>query len=119
MRPLLLALIAALTLGSFACRSLEQEDDLSDQATKVRLEAVLRGRRDLDLKYVTVDVNAGAAYLILGPITADRDLSNRDAKILGLDYYDDLGLGVGAAGDTNDDGYADILANAYRADDEA
>ena len=63
MRPLLLALAAALTLGSIACRSLAQEDDLSDQATKARLEAVLRGRRDLDLKYVTVDVNAGAATI--------------------------------------------------------
>lgn len=59
----MLALVAALTLSSFACRSLAQEDDLSDQATKARLEAVLRGRRDLDLKYVTVDVNAGAATI--------------------------------------------------------
>ncbi|MDD5304198.1 MAG: BON domain-containing protein [Elusimicrobia bacterium] len=63
MRPLLLALVAALTLGSSACRTLVQEEDLSDQATKARLEAVLRGRRDLDLKYVTVDVNAGAATI--------------------------------------------------------
>lgn len=62
-RPLLLALVAALTLGSSACRTLAQEEDLSDQATKARLEAVLRGRRDLDLKYVTVDVNAGAATI--------------------------------------------------------
>lgn len=63
MRPLLLALVAALTLGSSACRTVAQEEDLSDQATKARLEGLLRGRRDLDLKYVTVDVNAGAATL--------------------------------------------------------
>ncbi len=63
MRPLLLALAAALTLGSSACRTLAQDEDLSDHATKARLEAVLRGRRDLDLKYVTVDVNAGAATI--------------------------------------------------------
>jgi osmotically-inducible protein OsmY len=62
-RPLLLALVAALTVGSSACRTITQEEDLSDQATKARLEAVLRGRRDIDLKYVTVDVNSGAATI--------------------------------------------------------
>jgi len=62
-RPLLPALVAALILGSFACRGTVQEEDLSDHATKARLETVLRGRRDLDLKYVTVDVNAGAATI--------------------------------------------------------
>jgi osmotically-inducible protein OsmY len=86
-RPLLLALIAALTLGSFACRSLEQEDDLSDQATKVRLEAVLRGRRDLDLKYVTVDVNAGAATISgLVPNGEQlRTIRRLAAKVRGVD----------------------------------
>ena len=58
-----MALVAALTLNAAACRSFVQEDDLSDQATKVRIESLLRGRRDLDLKYVTVDVNAGAASI--------------------------------------------------------
>ena len=52
-----------MALGSSSCRTAQVEDDLSDQATKVRLEALLRGRRDLDLKYVTVDVNAGAATI--------------------------------------------------------
>ncbi len=60
-RPLLLVLAAALTIGSTACRTVNQEEDLSDAATKARIEVLLRGRRDLDLKYVTVDVNAGAA----------------------------------------------------------
>jgi osmotically-inducible protein OsmY len=40
-----------------------QEEDLSDPATKARIESVLRGRRDLDLKYVTVDVNSGEATI--------------------------------------------------------
>lgn len=62
-RPLLPALLAALLLGSSACRGTTQEEDLSDHATKARLEAVLRGRRDLDLRYVTVDVNSGAATI--------------------------------------------------------
>jgi osmotically-inducible protein OsmY len=62
-KRLLLAFLAALILGSSACRSFKNDEDLSDQATKARIEALLRGRRDLDLKYVTVDVNAGAATL--------------------------------------------------------
>lgn len=62
-RPLLLALVVALTAASSACRGTMQEEDLSDHATKARIEALLRGRRDLDLKYVTVDVNAGEATL--------------------------------------------------------
>jgi osmotically-inducible protein OsmY len=55
--------VAVLCVGSSACRTVSQDEDLSDQATKARVEALLRGRRDLDLKYVTVDVNAGAATL--------------------------------------------------------
>lgn len=61
-RPLLLALVAALTIGASACRTTSAVD-MSDQATKARIEALLRGRRDLDLKYVTVDVNSSIATL--------------------------------------------------------
>lgn len=63
MRPLLLALVAALIVGSSACRSTKTEEDLSDHATKARIETLLRGRKDLDLKYVTVDVNTNVATL--------------------------------------------------------
>jgi len=82
-----LALAAALTLGSFACRTLEQEEDLSDQATKARLEAVLRGRRDIDLKYVTVDVNAGTATISGLVPNGDqvRIIRRLAAKVRGVD----------------------------------
>lgn len=63
MRRLLQALSVALIVGSSACVSTRQKDDLSDPATKVRIEALLRGRRDLDLKYVTVNVDAGVVTL--------------------------------------------------------
>ena len=63
MRRLLPTLLAAILLASAACRSFEQETDLSDQAVKARIESILRGRRDLDLKYVTVDVNTGVATI--------------------------------------------------------
>jgi len=62
-RRLLLALVAALTVASSSCRAFRRDEDLSDHATKARIEALLRGRRDLDLKYVTVDVNAGEATI--------------------------------------------------------
>lgn len=39
------------------------DEDMSDPAIKARIEAVLRGRKDLDLRYVTVDVTAGVATL--------------------------------------------------------
>lgn len=63
-RRLLLAIVAALTVGSSACRTAAvEEEDLSDQAIKVRIESLLRGRQDLDLKYVTVDVNVGVVTI--------------------------------------------------------
>ena len=62
-RRLLLTLLAAVLFSSSACRSFKQEVDLSDQAVKVRIQSLLRGRRDLDLKYVTVDVNTGVATI--------------------------------------------------------
>jgi osmotically-inducible protein OsmY len=61
-RRLLLTLLAATALTA-SCRSFKQEVDLSDQAVNARIESVLRGRRDLDLKYVTVDVNTGVATI--------------------------------------------------------
>lgn len=37
--------------------------DMSDPAIKARIEAVLHGRKDLDLRYVTIDVNTRVATL--------------------------------------------------------
>ncbi len=87
MRRLLLVLVAALAFGSSACRSLGNTDDLSDQATKARIEALLRGRRDLDLKYVTVDVNAGAATLsgIVPNVDQLRIIRRLAAGVRGVD----------------------------------
>jgi osmotically-inducible protein OsmY len=62
-RRLIVALIAASVLSLSACRTGKQALDLSDQASKARLLSHLRARPDIDLKYVTVDVNAGVATL--------------------------------------------------------
>ena len=58
MRRAFAALVTLLALS--ACRGEVQPVDTSDPGIKARIEAQLRGRDDLDLRYVTVDVVDGA-----------------------------------------------------------
>ena len=60
---------------------------------------------------------AGAAYLILGPVTGDVDLSMADAKFIGEDAGDSAGLVVASACDVNGDGYDDLIVAASGDDD--
>lgn len=61
---LIFALLAAcLALTAAACTRTVQDEDLSDPAVKAHIEAQLRGLADVDLKYVTIDVNSGAATI--------------------------------------------------------
>ncbi|HAZ08146.1 MAG TPA: hypothetical protein DCZ01_06425, partial [Elusimicrobia bacterium] len=53
------ALLLALALCS--CTRTVQEEDLSDPAVKANIELQLKGRPELDLRYVTVDVHSGIA----------------------------------------------------------
>ena len=53
--------------------------------------------------------NAGAAYLVLGPVTGTLDLSLADAKLVGEEAEDGAGS-VSDAGDLNDDGHDDLGA---------
>jgi hypothetical protein len=55
---------------------------------------------------------AGAAYLVLGPVTGTVDLSSANARLLGEDPYDEAGGGVSGAGDVDDDGHDDLLIGA-------
>ncbi len=55
---------------------------------------------------------AGAAYLVLGPVTGTRDLSLADAKLVGEENGDEAGVSVSGAGDVDADGRADILVGA-------
>lgn len=59
---------------------------------------------------------AGAAYLLLGPLSGSIDLSAADATFIGEERADDAGCSVSAAGDTDGDGRADILVGAYGQD---
>jgi hypothetical protein len=56
--------------------------------------------------------NAGAAYVVYGPVTGDRDLSLADLILQGEVEEDHAGDSVSCAGDVNDDGVLDILVGA-------
>ncbi len=55
---------------------------------------------------------SGAAYLILGPVSGTVSLANADAKFVGEEEYDYAGISVSSAGDTDADGYTDLLVGA-------
>ncbi|MFT5684500.1 MAG: parallel beta-helix repeat protein, partial [Myxococcota bacterium] len=59
---------------------------------------------------------SGAAYLVLGPVTADLDLSSADAAFTGEDTYDSAGSSLSSAGDMDGDGFDDILIGAFNND---
>ncbi len=65
--------------------------------------------------------NAGAAYVVLGPVTGTLDLSMADAKLLGEEAGDNAGGveggGVAGAGDVDGDGNDDMLVGAYGNDE--
>jgi len=58
---------------------------------------------------------AGAALLVLGPVTGGMDLSYADAWLIGEEAGDEAGMQVGLAGDTNGDGADDVLVGAFAA----
>ena len=63
--------------------------------------------------------NAGATYLVLGPLTGDVSLADADADYTGEAADDRSGFAIAGAGDVDADGYDDILVGAYQSDDGA
>ena len=61
-------------------------------------------------------VSTGAAYLLLGPVSGEVDLSAAAAKLVGEARNDRAGYSVSSAGDVDADGYADLLVGAHRED---
>jgi len=55
---------------------------------------------------------AGAAYLVLAPVTGDLDLDDAHAKFVGLDEKDEAGAAVAGVGDVDGDGLDDFLIGA-------
>jgi hypothetical protein len=61
--------------------------------------------------------NAGAAYLVLGPVSGTLDLSLADAKLVGEDREGNAGSSVSGAGDVDGDGHADLLISGAENDE--
>jgi hypothetical protein len=56
--------------------------------------------------------DAGAVYLLHGPVTQDGSLADADAKFIGEAAGDTVGYALSPAGDVNGDGRADFLIGA-------
>jgi len=81
------ALIALLALAGAACSHQVQEIDDSDPAIKARVESALRGGKDLDVRYVAIDVESGVVT-ISGLVSAPdqvRKIGRVIARIHGVD----------------------------------
>jgi len=64
----------------------------------------------------STSIDAGAAYLLLGPFAGTASLATADAKLEGVAHHDYAGYAVAGAGDVNDDGFDDLLIGAEAAD---
>ena len=64
-------------------------------------------------------LNAGAVYLVLGPVSADLSLERADSHLVGDAAGDSAGRAVACVGDTDDDGYGEVAIGAYLQDGAA
>jgi hypothetical protein len=62
------------------------------------------------------DSDAGAAYVMFGPLSGTTDLSESMAKVLGAGAGDWTGAALSMSGDLNNDGYSDLLVGAPQLD---
>ncbi len=61
--------------------------------------------------------DAGAAYLVFGPVTGDVALSTADAKLVGEEEDDNAGFSL-AVGDVDSDGISDMVVGATKRDEK-
>ncbi|MDE2142733.1 MAG: BON domain-containing protein [Elusimicrobia bacterium] len=83
-RAVLLLLMA---LAASACFHRTQDEDDADPAVKARVEASLRGSKDLDIRYVTVDVERGVVTIsgLVNTIEQVHEISHIIKQIRGVD----------------------------------
>jgi hypothetical protein len=60
--------------------------------------------------------DAGAAYFFYGPVSGTLDMGNASLVLQGENSYDYAGMSVSSGGDTNGDGYTELLIGAPRND---
>ena len=60
-----------------------------------------------------VATGSGVTYLLFGPVCTSSTLSVADVQFLGESNGDQLGMGLGALGDVDGDGWPDIGIGAY------
>jgi len=63
------------------------------------------------------ETSGGGAYLLLGPVSGARSLAGAAGVLRGEEPFDYAGWSLAAAGDTDADGYDDLLVGAYGYDD--
>jgi osmotically-inducible protein OsmY len=80
-------LVVFLALAAAACTHQVQEMDDSDPAVKARIEASLRGSKEIDIRYVTVDVENGTVTIsgLVNTIDQIRAISQIIKRVHGVD----------------------------------
>ncbi len=95
----------------------EELDDEAGAAVAAAGDVNGDGTPDLAIGAYRQDAGAaegGAAYLVLGPVSGTKDLSEADATFLGERAQDEAGRALSAARDMDGDGFDDLLIAAWR-----
>lgn len=85
LRRALPLLLSALLLSG--CLGASREIELSDAAIKARIEAELQTQSDLDLKYVTIDVNDRVVTVsgLVGTFAEKQAIARAVRRVRGVD----------------------------------